>query len=235
VTESAPRIVWCLGLYASASTWAFNVLREMAAGQTAVQTHFLSTSFTPPSLAAPNTTHLIKTHEVENPAALAWLNRHATHILVTLRDPRDAIASLMQYHGYDFPRALDYVHKALRLCTQFAQDPRAKTLHYETKFFDNPKTLTTLNDFLALQTPPDALANIFANSRRDRIDAYIAALPTKPGVLQERTTGDLLDPETHWHTHHAGRTGEPGRWKTLLTQAQIQSAEQRLSDVVTFR
>ena len=229
------RIVWCLGLYASASTWAFNVLREMAAAQGPVKTHFLSTSFSPPSLAAPNTTHLIKSHEVENQAALAWLTANATHILVTLRDPRDAIASLMPYHNYDFPRALDYVHKATALCVRFAPDRRAKVLHYETAFFDDPKTLTAFNDFLALQTPPQTLAQIFANSRRETIETYIASLPTKPGVLQERTTGDLLDPETHWHTHHAGRTGTSGRWQTLLTPAQIQSAESRLADVVKFR
>ena len=41
-----------------------------------------------------------------------------------------------------------------------------------------------------------------------------------PGILQDRISGDLLDPQTHWHTHHAGRSGEIGRWRRELTQAQ---------------
>ena len=228
------RIVWCLGLYASASTWVFNVLREMAATTGPVKTHFLSTSFTPPDLTAP-ATHLIKTHEVDNQAALAWLTANATHILITLRDPRDAIASLIQYHNHDFPRALDHVHRATSLCVKFAPDQRAKLYHYETKFFDDPKTLPQLAECLALATPLESLAHIFKNARRENIEKYISTLPTKPGILRERITGDLLDPETHWHTHHSGRTGQPGRWKTLLTPAQIQTAEQRLADVVTFK
>jgi hypothetical protein len=35
---------------------------------------------------------------------------------------------------------------------------------------------------------------------------------------------------THWHTHHAGRTGEIGRWRQMLTEEQVLEVERLLGD-----
>ena len=62
------------------------------------------------------------------------------------------------------------------------------------------------------------------------MERFIAELPRQPGVLVHRPTGDMLDPTTHWHTHHAGRSGEVGRWKRTLTAEQVREIEARLGD-----
>jgi hypothetical protein len=56
-----------------------------------------------------------------------------------------------------------------------------------------------------------------------------------PGILQDRVSGDRLDPQTHWHTHHAGRTGEIGRWRRELSPAQADAVVERLQRCFSFR
>jgi hypothetical protein len=47
-------------------------------------------------------------------------------------------------------------------------------------------------------------------------------------------SGDRLDPRTHWHTHHAGRSGEIGRWRHMLSAAQAAEVEAALGDCYDF-
>src|SRR5262249_3504244 len=71
---------------------------------------------------------------------------------------------------------------------------------------------------------------IFASSRRAAVDAFIADLSQQRKTLIDISSGDLMDPLTQWHTHHAGRTGEIGRHQHILTKAQVLEVERRLGD-----
>jgi hypothetical protein len=71
---------------------------------------------------------------------------------------------------------------------------------------------------------------IFASGRRAAVEALIAELPHRRTTLIDKSSGDLMDSVSHWHTFHAGRTGEIGRWRRLLTEAQAFEVEQRLRD-----
>jgi len=224
-------IIWCLGLYASASTWVFNAARE-AAGPGA-RTHFSSGQLNVAAFA-PGVTHIVKTHEVDDRATADALKTWADRIIVTIRDPRDAVASLMQYHGHEFERALAHVNSAFRLCAVMAADQRSLVLPYETKFFEAPETISTLAAHCGLALASGQAGRVFDGLRREAVESHIASLPTLPGVLMDRNSGDMLDPKTHWHTHHKGRTGEIGRWKTILSPAQMQAVQARLRDCCRF-
>jgi hypothetical protein len=232
----ANRLFWCLGMYASASTWLYNVVRQIsAAAQPAqpVRTHFASGRLNEAALAQPGL-HIIKTHEISDDAAVQALTRRADKILVTIRDPRDAVTSLMLYHGHTFERALPLVAAAMRLCARWAADPRTLVFHYESGFFDDERTLDRIAAQLDLNVPEADRRKIFAALQRGQVETYISGLPRLPGVLQDRISGDLLDPQTHWHTHHAGRSGEVGRWRRMLTGAQAQEIVLRLADAYKF-
>jgi len=224
---------WCLGMYASASTWTFNVVQQIAATlfpDRPVLAQFVAKDMPDPKDTMDRTV-VVKTHGAP---AYEQLARQATAIIISVRDPRDAIASLLTHNRPPFEVALDVTTAAARMCSRFMADPRAVTLKFENRFFDDPATIGRIAAKLpGMLTEADG-ARIFAAFRRDAVDAFIADLPTLPSAVTQLddVTGqmDTYDPLTGWHTHHAGRKGEIGRWRRELTDAQVNAIEQRLGD-----
>ncbi len=134
---------------------------------------------------------------------------------MTMRDPRDAVASLMVYHGHDFDKAFALVERTADLCVGFARDRRVQVFQYESGFFADPQTVQKLGEILGYQLPEKIVQRIFNGLQRAEVEKYIAGLPQRPGVLQDRISGDLPDPATQRHTHHAGRSGEIGCWRNM--------------------
>lgn len=227
------RVIWCLGMYASASTWLFNVVRQIAVNDDQVFTYFVSGPLDEAAFGRIGL-HIVKSHEINDASASGWLAKRANKIFVTIRDPRDAIASLILYHGYAFERALAHVDQAARLCVQFATDGRSVFWPYESAFFERAESVRTIAAHLGLQVTDSQRDEIFSSMRRDAVEAYIAKLPTLRGVLQDHASGDMLDPQTHWHTHHAGRSGEIGRWKQALTADQVAAVAAKLKGCFSF-
>ncbi len=223
-------------MYASASTWAFNVLRQIheQSGHGPLGTRFFSGPGDFARLEAPGVSQIVKSHEISDEATVLRLAARADKILVTMRDPRDAVASLMLYHGHEFGRALPLVREASKLCIGFSRDSRARRWDYEDGFAATMATVPELADWAGYRLTASAAARIFAANRREEVETYIASLPKLRGVLQDRISGDRLDPRTHWHSHHAGRTGEIGRWRHYLSAAQAGEVEAQLSDLYSF-
>jgi hypothetical protein len=221
------RVIWCLGMYASASTWLFNAVRSSALQSAAVQTHFGSGEMDFGGYD-PDQINLVKSHEISDEAKLIALAGAAEKIFITLRDPRDAVASVMEYHGHGFDRALHLVEQSARLCAGFAHDRRASLFRYEDRFFDELATVQTIAAALGQPARHAVAQEIFDRLGRQEINEYIAGLPQRTGMLQDRASGDFLDPQTHWHSHHAGRTGKIGRWQEKLSAAQVNEIEARL-------
>lgn len=73
-------------------------------------------------------------------------------------------------------------------------------------------------------------SRIFADTCRSAIETHIARLAALPTALHDAASGDVVDTATQWHTHHANRSGEIGRWRHLPTLADVAIIEQRLGD-----
>lgn len=225
-------MLWCLGMYASGSTWLFNaatsVGRAVAPASSVVGRYvdsadglaFLNDR---PGLA------IVKTHDVDE-AAGGILDRLADSILISIRDPRDCVTSLMLYQRHDIGHALDTTERSARACMAFAADPRATLLRYESGFIDDPATLDHIATSLGGTLNAAERARIFGDTRRPAIEAHIAKLATLPTSVLDPRSRDIVDTATQWHSHHANRSGEIGRWRHLLTPADIAIIEQRLGD-----
>jgi hypothetical protein len=225
-------VVWGLGMYASGSTWLFNVLLRLAetlAPALPRESRFVSRMSDVGDLLVGRKLLLVKSHEVDEPAEAA-LSAAAVLVVVSIRDPLDVVASVMQYQQRDFSEALDLTEKSALLCARLAGDKRAVLLRYEAGFADDPAALDRLAAQLGGVLQTADRSRIFAATRRREVERYIAAMPRKPGVLIHKESGDLLDPETHWHSHHANRTGEVGRWKRTLSAAQVAEVQTRLGE-----
>lgn len=202
--------VWCLGMYASGSTWLYNAVRLVAArslpGQ-AVWSGYVAVASDVPQ-RDPAVLHLIKSHDLDT-ATAALVDQFAGRILVSLRDPRDAVASLMRHMRHDFAAALARVERSARFCAAYAADSRAVVLRYEDGFIDDPATLDRIARLIGGDhLTAAARTSIFAATRRTAIEAFIADLPSRGSTLRDARSGDMVDPQTQWHAHHAGRTGQ---------------------------
>jgi len=222
---------WCLGMYASASTWTYNLVKQIAATllpDRPVLSRFVADELPTPQEAEAHTV-VVKTH-----ASIAYeeLARRATAIIITIRDPRDAIASLLTHNKVPFEMALNVTEATAGMCGHFMSDPRAVALKFEDRFFDDPATVARIAArFPGMLSDADA-ARIFAALRRGAVDSFIANLDALASAKTEfdDVTGhwDTYDPLTGWHKHHARRTAEIGRWRRELTPEQAVAIEQRL-------
>ena len=222
---------WCLGIRGSGSTWVFNVVRKVALALAPDRPVLGAYVVRYAELPAPDDQEhlvLVKSHETDE-AAAAELSERAQAIWISIRDPRDCVASLVQYHGLAFASALRDVEKDARYCARFATHPRAHMLRYEAGFIDDPATLDRIAAGLGGVLAASDRARLFAVSRRSEIEAFIAQLDQLPTAVRP-SPGNLVDTVTQWHNHHANWTGEIGRWRRTLTQPQAAAVELRLGD-----
>jgi len=228
--KAANQVIWCLGMYASASTWAFNVVRQILQANEAQSFRAVFTSGTerPIDWSQANGVTVIKSHEITGDDRILDIARRCSKLVITLRDPRDCIVSLMQAQNFDFLRALTLVEQSAALCASFAKDRRAKIFRYETDFSQRSETVIEIADHLGYKIEKHVAEAIHHALTRGEVEKYIHKLPHKHGILRDRISGDLLDPETQWHSHHAGRNGEIGKWEKVLSPEQLTAITSRL-------
>lgn len=223
------RAIWCAGMYGSASTWLFNVVRQIhLAAAVRPVSHFFSGAENFAGFDPPGAIDLVKSHEISDEATILQLAARARKIFVTQRDPRDAVASLMRSHKHDFGKALLFVEASARLCAGLAQDQRTMVLHYESGFFDDPAIVQDVAKHLDQPLSAADATRIFNANLRIEVEKHIARMPRMPQIMRDEISGDLLDPQTQWHTHHAGRTGETGSWRQHLSLAQAEEILARM-------
>jgi len=225
-------MIWCLGMFSSASTWTFNVVQaialSLAPGKPPISA-FLDVGDALPPQPAGGGTLIVKTHGT---AVARELGRQAEAIIVTIRDPRDAIVSLMRHNRLPFDIALRMTEVSAWTCTGFMRHPRSALFRFEDRFFDDPATVARIAALFPGTLPTGDQERIFESFRRDAVDAFIAMLDGRPATLSQfhEVTGqrDIYDAATGWHQHHAGRSGEVGRWRRDLSDVQIRTVEKRL-------
>ncbi len=224
-------VSWCAGMYASGSTWAYNVMRALVAAQAPgpVQARFANAATDLAGIGDAAQAHVVKTHDLPEDAA-ALLFAAGPRIVATIRDPRDAVASLMTYQHYPFQLALDTIARSARFVTGVAERGEALLLRYESGFPDDPATIDRIAAHLGMRADPAGHARIFADYRRDAVERFIGGLESLPQAHHDARSGDVFDPETQWHKHHAGRTGEVGRWRGTLAFGQPAAVERALAD-----
>ncbi len=225
-----PRLVWCLGMYASGSTWLFNAARAVAGvlyPQQRVAGHFVEELR--PLRALPRALNVVKTHDL-GPAAARFMAERADVILISLRDPRDAVTSMVQHMQLDFAPALQRAETSAQFAASFAGDARAALFIYESGFTDAAETFDSLAAALGGTLTPEQRTALFAATRRSKIEEKISRLAQLPTAWRNPADGDLLDRDTQWHHHHAGRDGESGRWRRMLPVQEVAQIERNMAD-----
>ncbi len=220
----------CLGMYASASTWTFNVVQQIAgalAPTRPVVPVFVGHAI--PECDETAATLVVKTHGTD---FARELSRRANAIIITIRDPRDAVASLVRHNKAPFDFALRVTEASAWACARSVSHRRSVLLKFEDRFFDDPRTVERIAAMFPGVLPKSESMRIFEALRRDAVDAFIAnleTLATTERVFDEMTgQWDTYDGESGWHKHHAGRDAEVGRWRRELSDHQVLTIQRRM-------
>jgi len=216
-----PRVVITLGLHGSASTWVFNVARELmveAFGADAVLACFGGVGNEVLGERAVLGRHLVtKMHGTPNVDVFAYLTD--ARVLVSVRDPRDAVVSLMRRFGSQFEpcaRAIAQDCQYALLCAE-AGHP---VLRYEDAFFEDPAMVARIACHLGVTVSNAAAARIFGAYRTDAVRTFAATVPSLPPERLASNGKDLLfDRVTQIHRTHIG-DGRVGKWREVLAPEQ---------------
>lgn len=214
-------LILCAGQYGSASTWLYNAAHALLAaeiGEARIHRQFADTAEALP--AQPDERALvIKAHHPG--AGLRWLlARGGGRAVITLRDPRDAAASLIGRFGFGYPMVAERITRSgAALPLLAASGLPCLVFRYEAGFAQRPETLAELAAFLGLPAPASRIAAIFDALRPDAVRDRIARMQAE-GAFGPDPTAHSHDGVTHWHPGHVG-DGEVGKFARLLTEGQI--------------
>jgi glycosyltransferase involved in cell wall biosynthesis len=220
-SSARPRVFACFGLHSSGSTWMYNLVREICAAGSIpfVSTHRDSSANLP--WEAPGAPLIVaKTH---NPMAdfQALIGRSADPVVITLRDPRDAVVSFMQRFPNSLGASLDQALAAIALSAErlvaVSRLKHIPVFRYEDGFVGSPETVDQVAAMLGVDLAAERRDAILQALSPDEVRETIGRLEASGAIQGEA----VWDRETHWHANHIG-DGKVGKWREALTQAQAQ-------------
>lgn len=229
-----PAFVFCIGLPSSGSTWILNVALQLVshhsggsrqvpifvdetsgvapAQRGAVIARLLHTQAAPSALEASGCL-VIKSH-APGPTMLRMARASRSPIIISIRDPRDAICSLMARFGLDFAQSLTFVTGSANALA--ALDSTSLVLRYEDGFVGTVPTVRTIAAVMGVACDEADCVRIADELSRERVTARLEALE-RSGILDPaRPASEQFDPCTHWHPRHVS-DGRRARWSELLT------------------
>jgi hypothetical protein len=229
----------CAGLKSSGSTWLYNAIiqlvEESRRGSGREKRGGLLSFYADgirdfPVGAEQASALIVKTHIPSH--SLEFLTRFAGgKVFITVREPRDAIASLMQRFDHRFAPCLKEVAANAARIVDLFQDGEALVLRYEDRFYDRPEILNEIVRHLSLKTPKSALHRIFISLTPPRIERRILSLSAR-GAFGEAPTPDSFDPRTHWHPGHVGDR-RIGKYAAVLTPKMQKAVLDAMGDYCT--
>jgi len=226
-----PKIVLCLGLPGSASTWVYNIVRYLL-GQTqsSVVAFYLDDNFADLQAVLDVSEQqvdyvVLKSHKADS-TLFEFLSTHSSGCVLSVRDPRDCIVSLMERFDVSFEDALLALQRSCASLTMY-QALGVPLLRYEDQFYHSTETILSLKDYLGVTVPVDLGVAQHLHSRAV-VERLIGRFPYLPPGRIRKSGNDEYDLISHWHRNHFG-DGLSGKWRTRLTEQQVVQASLTLA------
>lgn len=230
-----PRVIMTIGLYSSASTWVFNVLRElMVAKHGEARVLAIYSDGVAKVLADQQALgrYIVWKMHFGEPAWEVFAQLADPTILLTLRDPRDAVLSLVNRFNTSVPMAAKAVGMS---CNRFLQCAEAghPILRYEDGFFQNPGTIRMIAEYIGVTVDEAAMERISDRFSTESVRAFAEQVPGLPAErVKGNLTGDLYDEVTQIHRGHIG-DGSIGKWRHQLSEEQQTAITDHFAPILT--
>jgi hypothetical protein len=216
MTET-PRLVATVGIHGSASTWVFNVVRELMIAALGAEKVLSVYADDVPGLIADHALtgrHVVLKSHYGGTGwdSLIWLSR--APIFLSVRDPRDAAISLAQRFAtplMDAARGIAQDCRRLERCA----DAGHPVLRYEDRFFDDAGMPGRIAERLGLIVDAGVRQAIFDRYTTAATQAFAANIGDLPPERVLQTPHTTVDQVTQIHRTHIG-DGRVGKWQELL-------------------
>ncbi len=214
-------MVLCAGAKSSASTWLFNVVAEIMRGREAAANlayvrsdrdvwrgcrsvrQFYADS---PQLfpAFDNSSEALVVQSQRPSSALCALAvETAAPIVMTIREPRDSIASLMKRFGYSFAGAFRAVTEGDLHMLELFRHSAPLVLRFEDRFYDREATIAAIAEFLQVDLPAAYVRHIHGMLTPEQVRRKIEVLQ-QAGAFGSAARSVAHDAETRWRPGHVG-------------------------------
>ena len=215
-------LVVTAGAPSSASTWVTNVVTDLLmVERTTVFRVFADTLADVPKLSGARDIVLKCHHPKPDLRILAATG--AAKVILSIRDPRDCVASIMQRFGRDARQAIDDVTSSLAYLDDLS-DEGALILRYEDRFFDDPGTVGLISDYLGLCVAEAERRQIGRRYEAGNVMALISTISAMP-PSQTHTRSDSIEHiATGFHTGHISDR-RSNKYRELLTEREIKFCE----------
>jgi Glycosyl transferase family 2/Anp1/Sulfotransferase domain len=209
----------CFGLHSSGSTWMFNLVREICR---ASNINFISAHrdgfVNLPRDEAGTALIIAKTHAPWDDYIQYIAENHEPAVL-TIRDPRDAIVSLMQRFpetsGKTFETALQSVAWDTVRLLKVQRALNLPVFRYEDQFVGSNETFEQIARMLGVTISLADRDSILAGLEPGTIRRHLEHLANSGVINGEKE----WDRESHWHANHVG-DGRIEKYRDFLTEEQ---------------
>jgi hypothetical protein len=210
-----PLLTAAIGLHGSASTWAFNVIRELilaSVGEDRVLAFYADDLEQLPGQDERVGRHLVIKSHHGSVGMDAWLAAGGARMILSVRDPRDASLSMAQRFGRPLSQTLRWVAADCRRLEKLATRGCA-LLRYEDRPFDRPQAVAELAATLEVSASAATLAAIFDRYRTEAVRVFASNLANLPA--DQLVNGEFpMDKVTQILAPHIG-DARSGKWRDL--------------------
>ncbi|AWI90063.1 hypothetical protein C0214_18410 [Methylobacterium sp. DM1] len=212
-------VIICLGLYRSASTWMFNVIKSVVNLNFSIASAYADKfSDLDGYLKDENEFFLIKTHSPDI-SFQNFMKYSNAKIIITIREPLDCVASLMRQFDLSFGDALERVDRSSLSILEIKSLLDNTVFIYEKPESRNLDTVRAIADLLKVSASDEQCKAIAQNFSSENVRNYIDEL-TEEKYFSDDAPVDQFHAETHWHPRHVGE-GVPGLYGEVLSEKQI--------------
>jgi hypothetical protein len=227
-------IALCLGLPGSASTWAYNICAQLlmlkdASLDCLYADRFEDVRIYVTAAEAASTPLIIKSHMADRDLR-AYFSRPNLSVILTVRDPRDCVLSLMERFHLTFDFAVAGVLESCKTVLDF-QRFGIPLLRYEDQFFDSKETVIAMHRYLQIEVDCD-FDELLRQHRKEAVISFIETFDELPKErIQILSAIDSCDKATQWHTRHFG-DGLVGKWQQRFSYEQKTILDRELGPAI---
>ena len=219
------------GMYSAGTTWAFNVLRNICVLQDKPVFSAYTQSMKPKLLEhfQSHDVLLFKGH-ILGKSFQNFIHKTPATLIVPVRDPRDAICSLMNRFNYSFSHALHAVSTSAENILNVQTKLPHLILRYEAGFTKDLEGVYQIARYVGFNLTSDEACAISESMKPERVKELIRSLQEKRTINANRPRVSV-DPKTNWHPNHVGDL-KIGNHKNQFTAEQLDIVNSRLADFI---